>query len=294
MALVGSPFVPPSKENNMTQVWFITGAGRGIGYQIAKAALQAGHKVVATGRTLEQLRSAYADAPADRIGLLQLDVSSEAQAAAAVRAAVEQFGRIDVLVNNAGYGLLGNFEELGTDAIEQQFATNVFGLMHVLRAVLPVMRRQRSGRVFNVSSIAGTFGFAGAGVYCASKFAVEGLTASIALEVARFGITVTAVEPGFFRTDFLNPSSVQYGAPTIADYSAEGSVKDAYETYNGRQAGDPAKLGTAMVQLAAMDAPPRQYLAGSDAVDMVTQSLQSRLDEIRSFEALSRSTDWTS
>ena len=274
----------------MTQVWFITGASRGIGYQIAKAALQAGHKVVATGRTLEQLRSAYADAPADRIGLLQLDVSNAAQADAAVRAAVEQFGRIDVLVNNAGYGLLGNFEEVQEEAIERQFATNVFGLMHVMRAVLPVMRRQRSGRVFNLSSIAGLIGFQGASVYCASKFAVEGLSASIATEVERFGISVTLVEPGFFRTDFLEPTSVSYAAANIGDY-ADGDAKDIYGGYNGRQLGDPARLGTVLVELAAMPSPPKHFLAGSDAVGMATGSLQARLDEIRAFETLSTSTD---
>lgn len=275
----------------MSQVWFITGASRGIGFQIAQAALEAGHKVVATGRGLEQLRSVHAGAPAERIALVELDVSSETQAAAAVQAAVERFGRIDVLVNNAGYGLFGHFEELQPGAIEQQFATNVFGLMHVLRAVLPVMRRQRAGRVFNLSSIGGVLGFNGASVYCASKYAVEGLSASIGMEVARFGISVTVVEPGFFRTDFLQPTSIQYGAATIEDYAEGGSVHDAYEAYNGQQAGDPVKLGSALVRLAAMDAPPRQFLAGSDAVGMATQALQERLDEIRAFEALSRSTD---
>ena len=275
----------------MSQVWFITGAGRGIGFQIAKAALQAGHRVVATGRNLDLLHSAHAEAPPERLALVELDVSSEAQAAAAVHAAVERFGRIDVLVNNAGYGLLGNFEELQPDAIGQQFATNVFGLMHVMRAVLPVMRQQRAGRIFNLSSVGGVLGFAGASVYCASKYAVEGLSASIGMEVARFGITVTVVEPGFFRTDFLQPTSVRYGDASIADYAVGGTVHDAYETYNGKQAGDPARLGTALVQLAAMEAPPKQFLAGSDAVGMATGSLQGRLEEIRTFEALSRSTD---
>jgi len=275
----------------MTQVWFITGASRGIGAHIVKAALQAGHRVVATGRSLDQLRTVHAEAPADRIALAELDVTSRAQIEAAVQAAVARFGRIDVLVNNAGYGLLGNFEEIDAEAVEQQFATNVFGLMHVMRAVLPVMRRQRAGHVFNLSSVGGALGFDGASVYCASKYAVEGLSASIGMEVARFGITVTVVEPGFFRTDFLKPTSVQYSAATIDDYAAGGAVRDAYEAYNGRQAGDPARLGTALVELAAMQSPPKQFLAGSDAVGMVTGSLQGRLDEIRAFETLSRSTD---
>lgn len=275
----------------MSQVWFITGAGRGIGAHTVKAALQAGHRVVATARSLEQLRNAHADAPQERLALAALDLTSPAQIDAAVEVALERFGRIDVLVNNAGYGLLGNFEEVQEEAIERQFATNVFGLMHVMRAVLPVMRRQRSGRVFNLSSIGGMIGFQGASVYCASKFAVEGLSASIAMEVERFGITVTVVEPGFFRTDFLEPTSVSYAAATIVDYADGGGVKDIYEAYNGRQAGDPARLGTVLVQLAAMPSPPKQFLAGSDAVGMATGSLQGRLDEIRAFEALSRSTD---
>jgi len=274
----------------MSQVWFITGAGRGIGAHTVKAALQAGHRVVATARSLEQLRSAHADAPQERLALAALDLTSPAQIDAAVQVALERFGRIDVLVNNAGYGLLGNFEEVQEEAIERQFATNVFGLMHVMRAVLPVMRRQRSGRVFNLSSIAGLIGFQGASVYCASKFAVEGLSASIATEVERFGISVTLVEPGFFRTDFLEPTSVSYAAANIGDY-ADGDAKDIYGGYNGRQLGDPARLGTVLVELAAMPSPPKHFLAGSDAVGMATGSLQARLDEIRAFETLSTSTD---
>jgi NAD(P)-dependent dehydrogenase (short-subunit alcohol dehydrogenase family) len=278
-------------EKHMTQVWFITGASRGIGAQVTRAALQAGHRVVATARNLEQLRAAHADAAPERIAFIELDVAQQAQAEAAARAAVERFGRIDVLVNNAGYGLFGHFEELQPDAIAQQFATNVFGLMHVLRAVLPAMRRQRAGRVFNLSSVGGALGFDGASVYCASKYAVEGLSASVGMEVARFGITVTVVEPGFFRTDFLQPTSIRYGDAAIEDYAGGTAVKDAYEAYNGRQAGDPARLGTALVQLAAMDTPPKQFVAGSDALGMITGSLRARLDEIAAFETLSRSTD---
>jgi NAD(P)-dependent dehydrogenase (short-subunit alcohol dehydrogenase family) len=275
----------------MSQVWFITGAGRGIGAHTVEAALRAGHRVVATGRSLEQLRGAHADALQERLALAELDVTDPAQIEAAVQAAVERFGRIDVLVNNAGYGLFGHFEELQPEAIERQFATNVFGLMHVMRAVLPVMRRQRSGRVFNLSSVGGALGFEGASVYCASKFAVEGLSASVALEVARFGITVTVVEPGFFRTDFLQPASIRYAAASIGDYADGTSIEDMYEAYNGRQAGDPARLGTALVELAALPAPPKQFAAGSDAVGMIGGALQGRLDELRAFEALSRSTD---
>lgn len=275
----------------MTQVWFITGAARGIGAHVARAALRAGHKVVASGRNLEQLRAAWPDAAAGDLALVALDVTDAAQAQAAVDAAVERFGRIDVLVNNAGYGLLGNFEEIDADAVERQFATNVFGAMHVLRAVLPVMRRQRAGRVLNISSIGGAVGFAGASVYCAGKFALTGLSASLAPELAPFGIKVTSVEPGFIRTDFLDASSVQYGNRTIADYAAGATVKDTYDAYSHRQPGDPARLAAALVELAHMDEPPLHYLAGSDAVTMATDSLRARLDEMRAFDALSRSTD---
>ena len=277
----------------MRQVWFITGAGRGIGAHIAQAALQAGHCVVATGRKLDALRTSFAgaDVPADRLALVELDVSSEAQARAAVDTAVERFGRIDVLVNNAGYGQFGYFEEISSAAIERQFATNVFGLMHVMRAVLPVMRRQRAGHVFNFSSIGGVLGFNGASAYCASKFAVEGLSASIGLEVAQFGIKLTVVEPGFFRTDFLDDSSVRYGDLAVDGYGNVGSARDAYQAYHRQQAGDPARLGLALVKLAAMAEPPKQFLAGSDALAIVGDALRGRLAEIGAHADLSRSTD---
>jgi len=272
----------------MSQVWFITGANRGIGAHVAQAALRAGHRVVATGRKLEQLRTTYPDA--DNVLLAELDVTRPDQAEAAVGAALARFGRIDVLVNNAGYGLLGNFEEIDAQAIEAQFATNVFGLMHVTRAVLPAMRRQRSGHVFNLSSVGGVLGFEGASVYCATKYAVEGLSASLAPELARFGIHVTAVEPGFFRTDFLDGSSIRYGSQVIDDYGS-GAVKAEYDDYSHRQPGDPAKLGAALVQLAGMDAPPTQFAAGSDALGMVTGALEGRLAELRAFATLTASLD---
>jgi len=240
----------------MGKVWFITGAGRGIGAEIARAAIQAGDRVVAAARSLEQLKAAFAGADPERLAFVQLDVGREAQAASAIEAAIARFGRIDVLVNNAAYGLLGNFEELTPDEIDQQFGVNVFGVMHVLRAALPVLRRQRSGRVINISSIAGRTGFDGAAVYCATKYAIEGLSSSLALEVAKFGIKVTMVEPGFFRTDFLDQSSVRYGQKVIEDYAADGSVSNKYGAYHGKQLGDPVKLGKVVVQLAGMEKPP--------------------------------------
>ena len=275
----------------MSKTWMITGAGRGIGAEIARAALANGDRVVATARKLGQLQDAFAGADPERIALVELDVADEAQAAPAVAQAVERFGRIDVLVNNAAYGLLGRLEEVSSNDIARQFAVNVHGVLHMLRAVLPTMRRQRGGHIMNISSIAGITGFDGASVYCASKYAIEGLTASLALEVAPLGIKVTAVEPGFFRTEFLDPSSVRYGATAIDDYAALGSVEQAYGAYKGRQLGDPAKLAAAVVELAGMASPPRQFLAGSDALAMANTALDARRTEMAAFEALTVSTD---
>lgn len=275
----------------MSKVWMITGAGRGIGAEIARAALANGDKVVATARKLGQLQDTFAGADPERIALVELDVADEAQAAPAIAAAVERFGRIDVLVNNAAYGLLGRLEEVSSADIAQQFAVNVHGVMHMLRAVLPTMRRQRGGHIMNISSIAGITGFDGASVYCASKYAIEGLTASLALEVAPFGIKVTTVEPGFFRTEFLDPSSVRYGAAAIDDYAAHGSIEQAYGAYKGKQLGAPVKLAAAVVELAAMAAPPRQFLAGSDALAMAGAALDARRTEMAAFAALTVSTD---
>src|SRR4030095_2055085 len=200
----------------MSKVWFITGASRGIGAEIAKAALASGDRVVATGRNRAQIEKAFAGH--ERLLAVELDVTDAAQAHRAVDAALAKFGRIDVLVNNAGYGQLGAFEENEAGDIEQQYATNVFGLFHVTRAVLPVMRRQRGGHVFNLSSMAGVLGFASASIYCSTKFAVEGFSESLAMEVAQFGIKITIVEPGFFRTDFLDTSSIRYGGKVVDEY----------------------------------------------------------------------------
>jgi NAD(P)-dependent dehydrogenase (short-subunit alcohol dehydrogenase family) len=275
----------------MSKVWFITGAGRGIGAHIAQAAIAAGDKVVAAARSLEQLNGTFAGVNPDQLALVQLDVAREEQAAAAIQAAVERFGRIDVLVNNAAYGLLGNFEELSQEEIEQQFGVNVFGVMHVLRAALPVLRRQRSGHVINISSIAGRTGFDGAAVYCATKYAIEGLSSSLALELGKFGIKVTSVEPGFFRTDFLDQSSVRYGKKVIEDYAAHGTVEGAYGAYHGKQLGDPARLATVVLHLAGMDNPPQHFLAGSDALAMAHAEVDARLSEMQGMAELSRSTD---
>lgn len=275
----------------MSKVWFITGAGSGIGAGIARAALQAGDRVVATGRNLAKVRHALGDVAHGNVTFIPLDVTDEAQAKTAIAAAVEQFGRIDVLVNNAGYSLLGNFEELTREEIERQFATNFYGVMFVMRAALPVMRAQRSGRILNISSLAGAVGFQHCAAYAASKFALEGLSLSVGAEVEQFGIRITIVEPGFFRTELLDARNAKWGNSMIADYAAEGSVEERWSPYHGTQSGDPVKLGEVLVTIAGMENPPKRFLAGSDAIAVAQPDLEARLQEIRTQAELSRSTD---
>jgi NAD(P)-dependent dehydrogenase (short-subunit alcohol dehydrogenase family) len=275
----------------MSKVWFVTGGGRGIGAGVVHAALQAGHRVVVTGRNLDALRRTFPDAAADQVAFVQLDVVDEAQARAAVDAAVARFGRIDILLNNAGFSLLGNFEEFTSAQVQKQFATNFFGVANVMRAVLPVMRRQRSGHIINVSSLAGAVGFKHCGAYGAAKFAVEGLSLAVAPEVEPVGIKVTVVEPGFFRTGLLDASSVEWAENVIDDYGAAGNVQATWEPYDGTQQGDPLKLGEALVTIAAMEKPPRHFVGGSDALAVVIPALEARVQEIRQHAELSKSTD---
>lgn len=275
----------------MNKVWFVTGAARGLGAAIAKAALADGDRVVVTGRRVEPLEKVFAEY-GERVLVVALDVTDEAQALAAAEAAVARFGQIDVLVNNAGYGQLAPFEDNFASEADKQFATNVFGVFNVCRAVLPVMRRQRSGHVFNVSSMGGVVGMGGAALYCSSKFAVEGFSESLALEVAQFGIKVTLVEPGVFRTDFLDPSSAVFGTRALEDYAAfTAKVKGASAAYNHQQTGNPAKLGDALVHLANSEHPPLRYLAGSDAYQQVSNKLNTMLAEFELWRQLSCSTD---
>jgi NAD(P)-dependent dehydrogenase (short-subunit alcohol dehydrogenase family) len=277
----------------MRKVWFITGAGSGIGTGIAKAALRAGDRVVAIGRNLDKVRDAVHDVASENLAFVQLDVADEAQAKAAVGEAVKRFGRIDVAVNNAGYSLLGHFEEMTIPELERQLATNFYGAVYVMRAALPVMRRQRSGHIINISSLAGVVGFKHCAAYAASKFAVEGLSLSVAAEVEKFGIKITLVEPGFFRTDLLDGRNVRWPSNAIEDYAAEGNVQQTWSAYHGTQQGDPEKLGEALVKIAGMTNPPKQFHAGSDALAAIRPALEARLQEIKDHEALSRSTDGT-
>jgi NAD(P)-dependent dehydrogenase (short-subunit alcohol dehydrogenase family) len=273
------------------KIWFVTGAARGIGAAIARAALDAGDSVVATGRRREALVETFGE-DGDALLSLALDVTDAAQIAAAVETAVARFGRIDVLVNNAGYGHLGLFEETRPQDARTQFDTNVFGLFDMTRAVLPVMRAQRAGHVFNISSIGGLLGGESGSIYCASKFAVEGFTESVAAEVGPFGVRMTIVEPGFFRTDFLDATSVRFTDNPIADYAeASAALRAFYEARNQNQAGDPVRLGEALVTLANAENPPLRWSAGTDAVAVVEGKAAGLLSELNAWRDLSVSTD---
>ena len=247
------------------KVWFITGAGRGLGIDIAKAALAAGHAVVATGRNPD--KAALAVGENENLLAVKLDVTNPADATAAIAAAVDRFGRIDVLVNNAGNFYAGFFEEITPEDFRAQIETTMFGPINVTRAALPVLRAQRSGLLVTISSTAGIAGGEFLSAYAASKFGVEGWAESLAPEVAPFGIRTMIVEPGFFRTELLTPESTSYAASTIGDYSerTEQTVT-AWKGMNGLQGGDPAKLAVALVQLAELDEPPLRFAAGLDAV----------------------------
>jgi len=270
------------------KVWLVTGAGRGLGVDIAKAALAAGHAVVATGRNPERVRSAIGRS-GDLLAV-KLDVTNPTDAEAAVAAAVDRFGRIDVLVNNAGNFNAGFFEELSPEEFRAQIETTLFGPINVTRAALPVMRAQRSGLVITISSTAGLEGGEFTSAYAASKFGVEGWMESLAPEVAPFGIRMMLVEPGFFRTELLTPESTRYAASSIEDYAerTEQTIT-AWKAMNGQQGGDPAKLADALVHLAAQEEPPLRFAAGADAVAAFERRANNLLAQANAYRELSSS-----
>ena len=271
------------------KVWFITGAGRGMGVDIAKAALDAGNAVVATGRRPEAVDQALGGAQDDLL-VVKLDITSPADAQAAVQAAVERFGRIDVLVNNAGNFYAGFFEEISPEDFRAQIETTLFGPMNVTRAVLPVMRAQRSGLVVAISSTAGIVGQEFCTAYAASKFGVEGWIESLTPEVAPFGVRTMLVEPGFFRTELLTPESTNYAESSIDDYAERTEQTVAvWNSMNGQQGGDPAKLANALVRLTGQDEPPLRFAAGADAIATVEQKAKDLLAQADAYRDLSAS-----
>ncbi|WSG97086.1 SDR family NAD(P)-dependent oxidoreductase [Rhizobium johnstonii] len=276
------------------KVWFITGASRGFGALMTKEALASGDAVIATARNPKTVTDRFGDHP--NLLAVALDVTNETQAKEAAAAGIARFGRIDVLANNAGYGLLGAVEEATAEEIERLYATNVFGLLKVTRAVLPYMRRQRSGHILNFSSIGGYFGYPGWGVYGSTKFAVEGLSESMAAELEPFGIKVTIVEPGFFRTDFLADTSLAISPACIADYEGTpaGNMRNFAAEANHAQPGNPAVLATGIMTMVNSANPPLRMPFGSDTVAMIEQQHASVEKELAARRELALSTDFPS
>ena len=269
-------------------VWFVTGAGRGMGVDIVKAALAAGHAVVATGRNTDAVASVLGEG--DDLLVVKLDVTRPEDAKAAVAAVVNRFGRIDVLVNNAGNFYAGFFEELSPEDFRAQIETNLFGPVNVTRAVLPVMRAQRRGLILTISSTGGISGQAFVSAYSAAKFGVEGWIESLAPEVAPFGVRTMLVEPGFFRTELLTDESTKWPDASIDDYAEKTrQTVTAWKKMNGLQGGDPAKLAKALIQLAGSDEPPLRWPAGADAVETFEKKAKELLAQASAHRALSSS-----
>ncbi|MDR7335814.1 oxidoreductase [Roseateles asaccharophilus] len=280
-----------NSSSNFPRVWFITGASRGIGARIAAAALGRGDAVVATARdaaTVTQRLGAQS-------GLLavDLDVTDEAQAGHAVAAALAHFGRIDILVNNAGYGLMGAVEESSADEVRRLYETNVFGLLHVTRAVLPQMREHRRGHVINISSLGGYQSVAGFGVYCSTKFAVEGITEALHAELAPLGIHATTVEPGYFRTEFLEGQSLATSPRVLADYAAtSGRIRELASQISLNQPGDPERLAQAVLRLVDADTPPLRLPLGTDTLAAIAAKHVFVETETAAWRELAASTDF--
>lgn len=271
------------EEMIANKVWLITGAGRGMGVDIAKSALAAGYKVVATGRNTDKVAKAIGVSA--NLLVVKLDITNPADAESAVKAAVDKFGRIDVLVNNAANFYAGFFEELTPEQMERQLTTSLVGPMNVTRAVLPLMRKQRSGLIITISSTAGLIGFEFGTAYAASKFGLEGWMQSLQTEVEPFGIDTITVNPGFFRTELLTKESTNFAELTIEDYNERRAKQmEFWKGYNGQQSGDPAKLAQALITIASQDKPPRRFMAGADAVETaekVAATLQQQTDAYR-------------
>ena len=273
---------------NNRKTWFITGAGRGMGVEFAKTALGAGHSVVATGRNIERVSKAIGEH--HELLVVKLDITDPVDAKDAVGAAMERFGRIDVLVNNAGNFYAGFFEEVSQEQVERQIRTNLFGPMNVTRAVLPVMRKQRSGHVVTLTSLAGLVGQEFCSAYAASKFGLEGWMESIRFEIERFGIRTTIVEPGFFRTDLLEATSTIWAELSIDDYAEHtAKTRPAWQAMSGRQSNDPAKLARALVTLVDSGQPPLRWVAGADALPTAEQKARDLLAQIEAHRDLSAS-----
>lgn len=277
------------------QVWFVTGASKGLGLSLAKQLLEAGHAVAATSRNRAELSNAVGRTN-DNFVSLEVDLKSETSVQTAVQTTIDHFGRIDVVVNNAGYGLVGSVEELTDGEARDNFDINVFGSLNVIRHVMPQLRKQQSGHILNVSSIAGfTGGFPGFGIYCATKFALEGLSESLAVEAKDFGIKVTIVEPGYFRTEFLTSGSLGVPAHPIDAYEAVRATQAAHQNQiNGNQPGDPEKAVAALIRIANEPNPPLHLFLGQDAYDLAHQKINAVRGDLETWKALTAATAFDS
>ncbi len=270
------------------KVWLVTGAGRGMGVDITKAALAAGYRVIATGRNTDKVTKALGEA--ENLLIVKLDVTNPADAESAVKAAINQFGRIDVLINNAANFYAGYFEELTPEQMNTQLQVSLIGPMNVTRAVLPVMRKQHSGLIITISSTAGLVGFEFGSAYAASKFGVEGWMQSLQTEVKPFGIDTIIVNPGFFRTELLTEESTNFAEHLIEDYNERRAQQiQFWKGYNGQQSGDPAKLAQALITISNEQKPPRRFIAGADAIGTSEQVISVLEQQVNAYRELSSS-----
>jgi NADP-dependent 3-hydroxy acid dehydrogenase YdfG len=275
--------------DNHQRIWLITGSSSGFGRSLTEAVLKQGDRVVATARKPEQLED-LGQQYLETMKTVRLDVTRQREVREAVEIALSTFGRIDVLVNNAGYGTMGAIEEVSDEDIKHQFDTNLFGALNMIRAVLPTLRQQHSGHILNISSVGGMVSFAGTGIYCATKFALEAVSEALAQEVKPLGINVTIIEPGAFRTDFSGRSIVTPDQ-TIPDYAeTSGKLIEWNQDINGNQPGDPEKAAAAMIQVVASEHPPLRLALGEDAIQGIEQKLQSVQDELETWKTISLNT----
>ncbi|GAB2705594.1 SDR family NAD(P)-dependent oxidoreductase [Mucilaginibacter koreensis] len=280
---------------NNSKVWLVTGASKGLGLSLIKQLLNKGYKVAATSRNINDLTKAVEpEAKADFLPL-SVDLQSEESVKAAVSATIHQFGRIDVVVNNAGYGLTGALEELTDQEARSNFDVNVFGTLNIIRHVMPQLRLQQSGHIFNIASIGGFVGgFPGFGIYCATKFAVHGLTESLAAEIKQFGIHATVVSPGYFRTNFLSSGSLNVPQHPIAEYEAVRNSQAAHQNeINGNQPGNPEKAVAAMIQVAESPQPPLHLFLGADAYQLAYAKIDEMKQELEGWKELGTSTGFS-
>ncbi|MBE9583014.1 SDR family NAD(P)-dependent oxidoreductase [Mucilaginibacter sp. JRF] len=273
------------------KTWFVTGASKGLGLSLVKQLLAAGYNVAATSRNATDLNLAVGN-PNDEFLPLEMNIKSEQSVADAINVAVKHFGKIDVVVNNAGYGMLGSLEELSEDEAYDNFAVNVFGSLTVIRKAMPYLRAQGSGHIFNIASIGGFSGdFPGFGIYCATKFAVHGFTESLAAEIKDFGLSATVVSPGYFRTDFLTSGSMAVPANPIEAYKSVRDSQNFHENeMNGNQGGDPDKAALAMIKVSEAENPPVHLFLGEDAYNLAYKKMENVKNELEAWKEVTIST----